>query len=79
MFIATRKCSEDGKWQLSDVFTCETEPFKILQTKVQDNNQPNATTLITYANELKTVTSGSLPILPQDVLTANEVLDTIIE
>ena len=79
MFIATRRCSEDNKWQVPDVMMCESEPFKTLETKMQNNNQPNTTTLIEYADELKTTTSGGQPILPQDVLTANEILDALIK
>jgi len=79
MHTAIRKCSEDGNWLLPNVFTCETEPIKALETKVQDDNQPNATTLIAYADELRTVTAGSQPTLPQDVLTANQILEAIME
>jgi len=79
MFAATRKCSEDNEWESPDVFTCESESFKMLETKVQNMNQPNTTTLISYADELKTITNASQPILPRDVLTASKILDELIK
>ena len=68
---------ENSEWSMSNVGDCETEPYKSLETRVMGNI--NATTLIEYTSELGSLTNTLLPIFPQDIITASNILDTIIK
>ena len=55
---------------------CQTEEYTLLESKVMGNI--NVTTLIECSSELSNLTNTSMPILPQDVIIANDILDTVI-
>ena len=68
---------ENSEWSLSNVDDCQTEPYKSLEMRLMGNI--NATTLIEYISELSNLTNTLLPILPQDIITASNILDTVIK
>ena len=68
---------ENSEWSLSNVDDCQTASYKSLEMRLVGNI--NATTLIEYTSELSNLTNTLLPILPQDIITASNILDTIIK
>lgn len=68
---------ENSEWSLSNVGDCQAESYKLLETRLMGNI--NATTLIEYVSELSNLTNTLLPIFPQDIITASNILDTIIK
>ena len=55
---------------------CQTGAYKLLESKAMGNI--NTTALIEYSSELSNLTNTLYPILPQDVITASDILDMII-
>ena len=81
-FIATRECLEGGVWNSPDVSNCKSAEYTDLETEVQNvtSTAVNITTLITFTSELSNITSVQQEaILPQDVVTASNILTMIIE
>lgn len=74
--LAIRLCTEDREWDESIVDDCQTEAYKLLELKTMGNI--NATALIEYSSELSNLTNTLYPILPQDIITASDILDMIV-
>ena len=55
---------------------CQTEAYKLLESKAIRN--VDITALIEYSSELSNLTNTLFPILPQDVITASDILDMIV-
>ena len=80
--IATRECLEGGVWNSPDVSNCQSAEYTDLETAVQNitSTAVNITTLIMFTSELSNITSAQQEaILPQDVVTASNILTIIIE
>ena len=67
---------ESNEWSASFVDDCQTEEYTLLESKVMGNI--NVTTLIECSGELSNLTNTPIPILPQDVIIANDILDAVI-
>ena len=67
---------ESNEWSASFVDDCQTEEYILLESKVMGNI--SVTTLIECSSELSNLTNTSMPILPQDVIITNDILDTVI-
>ena len=78
----TRSCLEDGIWSSPDVSNCQSPVYIELETEVQritSTTVVNITTLIMFTSELSDITTTEQAILPQDIVTASDILTTIIE
>ena len=67
---------ESNEWSASFVDDCRTEEYTSLESKVMGNI--DVTTLIECSSELSNLTNTLMPILPQDVIIANDILDAVI-
>ena len=74
-YVATRLCTKDREWNETIVDDCQTEAYKLLQSKTMGIT--NTTTLIEYSSELSNLTNTPFPILPQDTITTSNILDMI--
>ena len=70
--LATRLCIENSEWSVPSVDDCQTEAYKLLESRVMESI--NATTLIEYTSELSNLTNTQLCILPQDIITASNTV-----
>ena len=66
-------------WDSSDVSSCQSTDIIELETQVQNLTAANVSTLMIFTSELSNITSTEGAILPQDAVTATNILTMIIE
>ena len=79
--IATRRCLKDGIWSSPNVSNCQSPVYRELEAEVESitSTTMNITTLVMFTSELSDITTMERAILPQDIVTASNILTTIIE
>ena len=75
--VATRLCTENSEWSVPNVDDCKTEVLESLESRV--TGSINTTALVEYTSELSNLTDTQFSILPQDIITISNILDTVIK
>ena len=92
--ITTRECNNNGNWENPDVLQCHTVEQIRLEMRAEELNTLvmnsfvdeerdltqafMAEVVVDIANELSIITNTSTPLLPNDILSATNTLDTVI-
>jgi len=86
-----RNCSQNGQWNAPDVSNCSTAEQRMLETRAKklvnlvNNEDKNLTQAFIpeevedIADELQEITNTTQPLLPNDVSSAANTLDALIE
>jgi len=70
---------EGSEWSVSKVDDCQTETYKLLEERVMEDINADLIGLIEYTSNLSNLTSTLSPILPQDLMSSSNILDTVIK